>query len=397
MMRPRERVATEWSVDDWDDPVGVVAVETTRRQGRIVKWVVWIGLAVVLSLVLAAGATGWWYIDRLTAGDEIGPPLQVTISSTDDVETLSVRLQEMGIVSDAEVFVRYVDWKGGLELTPGYYEIPPGDHMGNVLARLRTPPGQTYAKLTFPEGLTLEQMAVRLEDEIPRLSADAFLAAARSPGTVSSLRPPGANSLEGLLFPDTYRVSNAENEAQIVERMIALMERVSSQEDLVERAGQIGRTPYEVLIVASMIEREAKLDKDRPLIASVIYNRLFINMNLQIDATVLYGQQTRDENGDPIPFSQLRQNDTPYNTYLHTGLPPTPIANPGRASIRAALNPSPPPPAGDPVCQELADPTNCSLFFYVLADEDGGHAFASTAEQHQRNVDAAAAAGLLDG
>jgi UPF0755 protein len=145
-----------------------------------------------------------------------------------------------------------------------------------------------------------------------------------------------------------------------------------------------------VLIVASMIEREAKLDEDRPKIARVIYNRLLLDMNLQIDATLYY-------RGDPdVPFPVLRQEPGPYNSYLNKGLPPTPIANPGRASIRAALNPAPNPPPGDPVCRELADPTqDCLYLYYVLANEDGGHVFAATAEQHQANVDRAAELGLL--
>ena len=143
--------------------------------------------------------------------------------------------------------------------------------------------------------------------------------------------------------------------------------------------------------IDAMIEKEAKLDEDRARIARVIYNRLFIDMNLQIDAAVRYRADDPD-----MPFRLLRQIPGPYNTYLNPGLPPTPIANPGRASIRAALNPAPNPPSGDPVCQVLDDPTQgCIYLFYVLANEEGGHAFAVTAEQHQANVDAAAAAGLL--
>ena len=172
--------------------------------------------------------------------------------------------------------------------------------------------------------------------------------------------------------------------------MVTLMERVASQESLDTKAAILGRSPYEILIVASMIEKEAKLDEDRPKIARVIYNRLFIDMPLQIDATLYYGK-------DPAtPFPVLREIDTPYNTYMHKGLPPTPIANPGRASIQAALNPAPNPSPGDPICQVLPDPTQgCIYVYYVLANEQGGHAFAVTAEQHQANVDAAAAAGLL--
>ena len=112
-------------------------------------------------------------------------------------------------------------------------------------------------------------------------------------------------------------------------------------------------------------------------------------MPLQIDAT-LYYQQNPD-----LPFSLLKATDTPYNTYMYTGLPPTPIANPGRASIRAALNPANDPPQGDPICAALPDPRNCPLLYYVIADEDGRHAFASTVEQHEANVERAREAGLL--
>jgi hypothetical protein len=114
-----------------------------------------------------------------------------------------------------------------------------------------------------------------------------------------------------------------------------------------------------------------------------------LGMPLQIDATLFYGQ-------DPeLPFDQLKAIDSPYNTYLHTGLPPTPIANPGRASIRAAMNPAPNPTADDPICQGLAPGEPCEYLYYVLAGEDGHHAFAATQAQHEANVAAAAAAGLL--
>ncbi len=176
----------------------------------------------------------------------------------------------------------------------------------------------------------------------------------------------------------------------LVERMIELLERVALQEELDAGAERLGYTPYEVLTIASMIEREAKVDADRARIARVIYNRLEMGMNLEIDATLRYGQEP------DTPFSVLRFTDSPYNTYLYGGLPPTPIANPGRASIRAALNPSPDPASGDPLCQVLDDPTTgCRLLFYVLADFDGGHAFAVTFEQHQENIAAASRAGVL--
>ena len=189
------------------------------------------------------------------------------------------------------------------------------------------------------------------------MTAADFLAAAADPAVLASLRPPGVTSLEGLLFPDTYQVSNGESEAQVIERMIAQMERVASQEDIVAKGERFGQSPYEILIIASLIEREAKTDEDRPKIARVIYNRLAIGMPLAIDASVLYGtaQAGLDPNTDVTPFAQQREMPGPWNTYLNQGLPPTPIANPGRASIHAALNPAPNPSVGDPLCAELPD------------------------------------------
>jgi UPF0755 protein len=392
MIDERDLPRSDWVPDEWDEVGEVPVVEPMRRQNRIVKWVVWLTLVLVTMLVIVAGYVGWWYLDRVRPDGELTDPIAFTIEETDSLDTLTDRLEQEGFVDDASVFRWYIERKGGLEPMPGFYQIRKGDHMGNVLARLRTPPDQTYQRVTFPEGFTIEQMADRLANEMPRLDREAFIEAATSGAIESRFAPDGQRSLEGLLFPDTYQISNADNEAQVVERMSALMERVANdQEDLEVGAYKMGRSAYDVLTVASMIEKEAKLDEDRAKIARVIYNRLEIGMNLQIDAT-LYYQGDRD-----TPFPVLRQTPGPYNSYLNAGLPPTPIANPGRASIRAAINPAPNPPAGDPICQELPDPTqDCRYLFYVLADEQGGHAFAATADQHQANVERAAALGLLD-
>ncbi len=385
-----DRRRSDWAVDEWDEVGEVPAVEPLRRQTRLVKWAVWLAYAVIIVLVLVAGYVGWWYLDQVRPEGELSEPVAFTVLEIDTVETLADRLEREGFIVDQSVFLWYVERQGGLDVAPGFYQIRRNDHMGNVLARLRTPPDRTYQRVTFPEGFTVEQMANRLAEEMPRLDAAEFLAAANSPTVPSRFRPPGVTSLEGLLFPDTYQISNADSEAQVVERMISIMERVAGQEDLEAKARTLGKTPYEILIIASMIEKEAKLDVDRPKIARVIYNRLGLEMLLQIDATLYYAGD-RD-----TPFPVLRQRDTPYNTYMHPGLPPTPIANPGRASIRAALNPAPNPPPGDAICQTLDDPTvGCAYLFYVLADENGGHAFATTLEQHEENIRRAAAAGIL--
>lgn len=378
--------------DPWDSPASAVRGERLRRQTKPIKWFVWLAFGLVSVFVVSSGLDGWSYLQKVRpeGATDQQPTVDFIILESDTLASITDRLVEAGLVADATVFLWYVEQKGGLVITPGYYQVPTNEHIGNVLARLRTPPSNTYRRVTFPEGFTLQQMADRLVDVQPRLSADAFLVAANSPVVNDLFRPVGTSSLEGLLFPDTYQISNADNEAQIVERMVGLMERVAGQEDLIERAAVLGRTPYEILIIASMIEKEAKIEPDRAKIARVIYNRLYLNMLLQIDATLYYGEATT------TPFSILRNRDTPYNTYLYTGLPPTPIGNPGRASIRAALNPAANPSAGDPLCQALPDPTSgCFYLYYVLATEEGGHAFAATLEQHERNIQLAIEAGIL--
>ncbi len=383
--------AVSWTADPWDQAEAAGTVERLRVQTRSVKWAAYTVLVLVIALILAAGIAGWWYVRQVNPAGEAGVAKSFTVNDNDTLETLSERLEAQDLIVDAGLFRWYVERHGGLEITPGYFAIQTSDHMGNVLARLRTPPSQTYTKVTFPEGLTVREIAIRLGEEIVPMRRKAFFRAASDPEVVSRLRPEGVTSLEGLLFPDTYQISNGESEAQVIERMIALMERVAiDQEDIEIKGAALGQSPYGILTIASMIEEEAKLDEDRAKIARVIYNRLALGMPLQVDATLLYGQN-RDR-----PISELREIDTPYNTYLHTGLPPTPISNPGRASIEAALNPAPNPSVGDPICQDLPEDTPCEYLYYVLANEDGGHVFAATGEQHAVNVAAAQAAGLLD-
>jgi UPF0755 protein len=192
-----------------------------------------------------------------------------------------------------------------------------------------------------------------------------------------------------MLFPDTYQVSGDDTEAAVIRRLVAMMERVGRQENLENSKQLVGYSPYQVLTIASIIEKEAKVEEDRAKIARVIYNRLAARMNLEIDATLLY-------QADPnLTFAQLKEIDSPYNTYMKRGLPPTPISNPGRASIKAALNPAPAPTADDEACEGLPRNQECDYFYYVLINEDGRHKFATTYEQHLVNVEEARAAGLL--
>jgi UPF0755 protein len=381
----------DWQHDPWDDPdlTDALVIERQRRQHRSIKYLIYFAGIVAIAGLIVAGCFGMWYLRQVNPSGDPGSVEVFKVLPTDTVDSISKRLQDRGLITNARVFRYYVDHNGGLVLTPGDYELRPRDHIGNLMRVLRTPPSLTYTNVTFPEGFTLLKMSQRLSQKLPRTDPTAFMTAVTDGSIRSPLQPDGATSLEGLLFPDTYRISADETSSHIAQRMIDNMNLVVRQEGVEAKAAQLGFSPYQMIIIASMIEREAKVDEDRPKIARVIINRFQLGMPLQIDATLLYGQPPGTSISDAINL------DTPYNTYLHTGLPLTPIANPGRASIEAAVNPAPDPSQGDPICVALPDPRDCHYLYYVVADEDGRHVFAATNEQHEINKQHARDLGLI--
>jgi UPF0755 protein len=386
----RKRVIEDWEGDFWDDPeiTYVDTVEPLGRRRRLVPRLLALVSVLAIVAVLVAGVVAMWYIRQINPTGDPGPAVNFTVNDDDDLLSVSERLEADEFIVNADVFRWYVERQGGLELVPGFYTLRPRDHMGNILRVLQTPPNETYSKVTFPEGFTIEQMARRLADTMPGIDRRRFLDLALSGEIRSDYQKDGIDSLEGFLFPDTYFVAADETEAQILQRMVELMERVGRQEGLDGLDGNPDAA-HDMLIIASMIEREAKVPGDRAKIARVIINRLILGMPLQIDATLYYGQ-------DPdTSFVELRETPGPYNTYLNTGLPPTPIANPGRASIEAAMNPAPNPVQSSDLCRDLAPTEPCALLYYVLIDEDGSHAFAATFDQHLANIEIARAKGLL--
>jgi UPF0755 protein len=148
----------DWNEDPWDASLGVSEVEQVRIQTRAAKWVGYGALALANLLIIAGGIYGWWYIRQANAPGGVGAPVEFVIAEGEDLSAVSERLEAEGIVENAGFFESYVDDHGGLDVTPGYYRLPTGDHVGNVLARLRTPPEETFVELTFPEGYTLRQM-----------------------------------------------------------------------------------------------------------------------------------------------------------------------------------------------------------------------------------------------
>jgi UPF0755 protein len=380
-----------WHDDPWDRVTEVPeeSLESTPREFRQLRGVTRTVATVVVASVLFLGGLGWWTVRVLNPSGEPGVAVNFTVNEGDTISSVATRLETAGIIANATIFRWYVSTKGTIALTPGYYALKPKDNVGSIIETLSTPPAQTFISVTFPEGMTVTQMAKRLSEKMTFMKPEDFMAAANSSDTVSALRPKSVTSLEGLLFPDTYQISGDDTEARVVARLVSMMERVSRQVELTAGAKARGFSPYEILIIASLIEREAKVATDRSKIAQVIYNRLSKKMKLEIDASVKYGQ-------DPaMTWTEMKATDTPYNTYINAGLPPTPIANPGKASIQAALAPFGAPPTSDPACTGLPVGVKCEYLYYVLADEAGGHVFATTYEQHLLNVEKSKVAGLL--
>lgn len=245
-------------------------------------------------------------------------------------------------------------------LKAGLYRLSPRMSLWSVTWALLSGKSDLLT-LRVPEGYSAVQIAAELE-KLKVMKADAFLAAVRDPALPAQLGLEG-KQLEGYLYPQTYRLPLGTDPKDLV----ALMTDQFKQEvgdDFAAQAKRQGLTPYQALIVASMVEKEAKLDEERPMVAAVILNRLHKKMLLEINATLNYVLQDRRR---WLTYKQL-ETDTPYNTYKHRGLPPTPIGNPGRKSLEAALAPADVP----------------YLFYVGLAD--GSHLFSETLEQHQKNV-----------
>jgi UPF0755 protein len=335
------------------------------RRGRVVLG----GLAVLL--VVGAGA-GLWLFRQVNPAGGPGAEVAVDVEPGTSVAGVAARLEAKGVVHSARIFRIYLKLTGGAgTIQAGEYELRKNLSMGTAKAALKQGPSIKFLKLTIPEGLTLDQIGDRV-GALPGRSKDRFLAAARSGTVRSKYQPPGSPSLEGLLFPDTYLVTDKEDDAAILRRLVSRFDAVADEVGL-GAVKPAGLGAYQVIVGASLVESEAKVPEDRPLIASVIANRLQKGMKLQIDATVLYAL---GEHKDRVLNRDL-EIDSPYNTYKVDGLPPTPISAPGRASLEAMLHP--------------ADST---YLYYVLSDKNGKHAFATTpaefealkAEAHRKGL-----------
>jgi UPF0755 protein len=319
-----------------------------ERGGTVKSALAFLSLLAVLAIV-SLGIGGYFAYREAKRPGPLGDDAIVLLKPGSSVASIADQLAEAGVFRNPALFVAAVKVKGAQSvLKAGEYRIPAGASVLDVIDLLVE--GKSILHyFTAPEGRTTAQI---LRD----IAADETLS-----GDLTEMPP------EGELLPETYAYTRGETR----DGMVRLL--MKAQDDLLDAlwSGRATDLPYttreEAIILASIVEKETGVADERPRIASVFVNRLKRGMRLESDPTVIYGLTQGEPLGRGLRVSELRK-ETPYNTYLIKGLPPTPIANPGRASIEAALNP--------------ADTRD--IFF--VADGTGGHVFAATLEEHNRNV-----------
>jgi UPF0755 protein len=312
--------------------------------------------AIILALGLAVAV--WAVFLRPQVNTEPGKPVQIEVAHGVSTARIAETLARAGVIANPgmmRIRARLADADGRLK--PGVYDLRTGMGYASVIEQLVEGPPISYVSVTIPEGFVIAQIAERLEDRagIPReeFVALADKGAERFVDEHPYLADVYRGSLEGYLFPKTYRIRGGSTAEQVIRMMLRQFDIELGQVDL-SAAERRGLSLNDLVTTASIIEREARLDDERPLVSSVIHNRLAKGMRLEIDATVEYvlpGTRFR------LRYSDLRV-DSPYNTYRNIGLPPGPISSPGLASLQAA-----------------ALPADTRYVYYVLTGHDGSHTF----------------------
>ncbi len=275
--------------------------------------------------------------------------------------TIARNLKRAGLITDDLRFKLYARYKKSTtRVKTGEYELSSSQSPGKILSTLILGKVKLH-RFTVPEGLNMDQTA-RLAQEKGYCSASQFLALCKDTAFIRELDLPGT-TLEGYLYPDTYLFPKQTACKQLIEKMVSTFKTVFTPK-WQARASELGFTPHEIVILASIIEKETGTASERPLIASVFHNRLKKNMRLQSDPTVIYGV---DDYHGRIRYKHLRRQ-TPYNTYQIKGLPAGPIANPGAKAIEAALYPVK------------------SNYLFFVSKNDSTHKFSTTLKDHNRAV-----------
>ena len=326
-------------------------------------------LALACLLFLGAGAAAFVWQELLARIEAPHPGIAaegvfVEIEPGDSTSAIASRLVTAGIVPDEWTF-RFAAWRSGrdrdLQAGEYFFDGP----VSPLAAVAKLADGRVHLRpITFPEGLTLPAMAAIVEAN-DLGSVEAFAAAASRIALIADLDP-DATDLEGYLFPETYSLPRHATVVDLVTAMVAQF-RTVFDEDLRARAAERGLSVREAVTVASIIPTETGSGAEHALVSAVFNNRLRIGMPLQSDPTVIYALEQAGRYDGNLTRANM-QIDSPYNTYRYGGLPPGPIAAPGRDVLHAALEP--------------ADAT----YLYFVSRNDGTHAFANTLREHNRNV-----------
>jgi UPF0755 protein len=361
------------------DTEKAVVIEQTTKKKRITRKTFFL-VSLLSLLVLIVGIAIGFVIYVANAIQPVPKTNQqsiVLIPSGASTYEIANTLKASNLIRNERVFVYYVKWKKeGKQFKAGKYTMSSGMTFKEIIEKFNK--GDVVPidvkRITIPEGLTIKQIATQIAQQFD-WSQEVILQLMEKPEQLQI--PILANipndlkindRLEGYLFPDTYEFKLDATEKDVLVRMLGELEKklTTLPADWLSQLTTKGITLHQMLTIASMIEREAAVDEEREIIASVIYNRLAINMPLQIDATIQYAL---GKNNDRL-YEQDLKVESSYNTYLNVGLPPGPIASPGLASIKAAVYPAK------------------TEYFYYVTKKDGSnqHLFAKTYQQHLENI-----------
>ncbi len=341
------------------------------RLNTALRFAIFASVIIIIGFLTYNFVRGW-VDEQLDPPGEPGAELVIEIpqgATTDDIARI---LAENDVVANSTVFRYYLRFKNASDFQAGEYAFQINSAVWDARESLERGPIEVIEErffVTIPEGLTLKEMKNVLLQQVSSFDPNELELAINSSQIPAVLGDEWLGLIrEGIYFPETYDVAedSLEDEQSFVNRMVAQFDVVANEVALAELSVPLGLNPYQVLIVASLIEEEAKIEGDRGKIARVIYNRLDLGMPLGIDATIVYALE-----GDRELSQSDLEVDSPYNTRIYAGLPPSPIAAPGKLSLEAALNPA----VGD-------------WLYYVRTDEfgPGSHTFATTNQEFQQAV-----------
>jgi UPF0755 protein len=320
----------------------------------------------VIVLAAVAGVGGYLWLRSASAPFKgyTGEEVFVEIPSGTGVNAIGRRLVDAGVVQSTYAFQAAMRLRAnGQTLKAGEYRFSGAMTPDEVIEKLAR--GEVYLRpITFREGLTIAEMGRVFETQGFGRAA-AFVKAAQDSSSIEKLDPQ-ADDLEGYLFPETYTLPRSASAEDLITQMTARFAEVYTP-DLRKAAEARGMSTREVLTMASLIEKETAKSEERFLVSAVYHNRLKINMGMQCDPTVIYALQKAGRYDGNLTRADL-QFDSPYNTYRYAGLPPGPIAAPGRLALEAAVKPADVP------------------YLYFVSKNDGSHVFAATLAEHNRNV-----------